>query len=425
MFRPSPRVAFSDMSNWPLPAGIDSGPKELLPLRAFASYSWAATDDVTTIDTLVAELRMRGFAVFRDRESLAPAAKLEQTIRRELAVADVVVPYITRQSLASDPVVELEFSTAAELDRGRDHPRLMPIVRNLGETHAAVTAATYPRLHYDFGAHWTQLAPSGDGPLPLDEVARYAADALRVALPDGSSHDEGAWRMQLATRGDRPAPWPVTIDATDLLGGPVPTAGDRQTWQRLYAALCDIKARLTAHRSRRDIEITTSCHLTAAIAAGYVFRAPTGWRLGAVVDGSTVISRSASLVNDTLNFTAEYGTFTAHGGVLAVVIDLVPRGIESAVVRSFQQPPRARLTITRNDTSAHISPAQFAAIAGCVATRIKQARAEVRAERVDLFIAVPAALALLLGAELGSLGCPIRLHEHHDDSYQPSLELPG
>lgn len=368
---------------------------------------------------------MRGFVVFRDRDSLGPAARLEPTIRRELAAADVVIPYITPQSLASDPVVELEFSTAAELDRERDHPRLMPIVRNLGETHADVTAATYHRLHYDFGAHWTHLAPSGDGPLPLDEVARYAADALRVALPEGSRHDGGPWRVQIATRGDRPASWPVTVDATALLGGAVPTPGDRKSWERLYVALCDVKARLTAHGSHRDIEIATSCHLTAAIVAGYVFRAPTGWRVGAAVDGTTVISRSASLVSDTLNFKSEYGSFAAQGGVLAVVIDLVPRGIESAVVRSYQQPPRARLAVSRGNTSAHIAPTEFAAMAGCIASRIKQARTEVRAERVDLFIAAPAALALMLGAELGSLGCPIRLHEHHNDTYQTSLELPG
>jgi hypothetical protein len=38
---------------------------------------------------------------------------------------------------------------------------------------------------------------------------------------------------------------------------------------------------------------------------------------------------------------------------------------------------------------------------------------------------VPAAFAVLLGAELGAVGCPLQLHETHNDSYLTSIELPG
>src|SRR4051794_30964214 len=97
------------------------------PLRAFASYSWASTDDVTSIGDLVAELRMRAFATFRDRDSLGPGAGIEANVLRQLAASDVVVPYLTPHALASDPVVEMEFRTAAALQRDHERPRLVPI----------------------------------------------------------------------------------------------------------------------------------------------------------------------------------------------------------------------------------------------------------------------------------------------------------
>jgi hypothetical protein len=73
----------------------------------------------------------------------------------------------------------------------------------------------------------------------------------------------------------------------------------------------------------------------------------------------------------------------------------------------------------------HMTPTAFGSIAGAIAARIKQFRSELRPSRIDLFLAAPAPLALLLGTELGAVGCPVRLHEHHDDHYLPSLDLPG
>ena len=161
---------------------------------------------------------MRGFTTFRDRDSLEPTASIEGSIRRQLADSDVVIPYLTPYALESDAVVELEFRTAVGLQRDRGRPRLMPILRNLGQDHAEITDKTYERLQYDFRARWTgQIAPGGSGPLPSDLTARYAADALCAALPDNEGPTEGCWELMVTTRGDRPATRPLTVDATELL----------------------------------------------------------------------------------------------------------------------------------------------------------------------------------------------------------------
>jgi hypothetical protein len=93
------------------------------PLRAFASYSWAMTDDVTSVSDLVAELRMRALTTFRDRDSLTPGAGIEANILRQLGASDVVVPYLTPHALASDPGRDQDVRFARDLRALRARPR--------------------------------------------------------------------------------------------------------------------------------------------------------------------------------------------------------------------------------------------------------------------------------------------------------------
>ena len=112
---------------------------------------------------------MRGFTTFRDRDSLGPGAGIEANVLRELAASDVVVPYLTPHALESDPVVEMEFRTAATLQRDHGHPRLMPILRQPRRHHTEVTETTYERLRYDFRARWTGRShPRGTARCPAN-----------------------------------------------------------------------------------------------------------------------------------------------------------------------------------------------------------------------------------------------------------------
>src|ERR1700733_3258952 len=91
-------------------------------LRAFSSYSWKNDDDIESIGRLVCELRLRGLTVFRDRESLVAGASVEAIIAQELARSALVMPLLTPDSLASDPMVEMEFKRARDLQREHGGP---------------------------------------------------------------------------------------------------------------------------------------------------------------------------------------------------------------------------------------------------------------------------------------------------------------
>lgn len=360
--------------------------------------------------------------MFRDLQSLNAGASVEAIIAQELACSALVMPLLTPDSLASDPVVEMEFKSARDLQREHGRPALAPVVRNLGADQAEVTANTWERLKYDFAANWTPLATPGDGPLELEEVARIARRGLRATLPAGEGPADGCWQLSVATRGERPAGEELLIDATELLGGAASRPGSAVDWERVHAGICDLAQVLAGHGQRREILIEPHCHLSAAVAVGHAFRFAAGWTPSVRAAGET-LSRGVTDATE-LIATVEPGAFTAAGGTLAAIVDLVPRQIYRCASDSFASPPRATAHYTRTE-GAQLTARQTADCAVWVAQDIKRLRGEVKAERIDLYLCVPAAFAVLLGAELGAVGCPVRLHEIHNDSYLTSIELPG
>lgn len=392
-------------------------------LRAFASYSWATAADQESIGRIVDELRLRGFVTFRDRQALPPAGDIEGVIRSELARSAVYVPYLTPEALESDPVVDLEFHTAAELARVHGFPVVMPVVRNLGTDRQALTEDTWSRLQHDFSARWTRLPTGGPGPLEIADAAAHAGDALRAAFPEGEGPADGRWELALTTRGGRPAAGQLTIDGTDLLGGPQARVGWQADWRRVFDGLCDLKGALTAHGHRRQLLLRPTCHLSAALATGWIFRRTAGWTVAVACDEAECVG-SGARQHPGLRVTREHGAFRARGGRLVVSVDLVPRGIQDAVRRAQPTAPRAYLAVTVEDVSRRIPADQLGAMAAAAAATIKSTRDELGVEEVALYLATPVGFAALVGAELGALGCPLQLHEHDGTAYHPSILIP-
>src|SRR3954464_11769212 len=97
----SPALSFFDLISNKLVAD----PAALRPYGALVSYS----RHTGTALLLTEELRLRGFATFRDFDSIQHGHRIEADIEDGLARADAVVFDITKEALASDAVVEMEF----------------------------------------------------------------------------------------------------------------------------------------------------------------------------------------------------------------------------------------------------------------------------------------------------------------------------
>jgi hypothetical protein len=390
-------------------------------VRAFASYAQRREEDMSSVGRIVAELRLRGLTTFHDRGSFVAGDPIEDRIARELALTSVYVPFLNPEALASPAVTELEFKPAARLARA-GRLQIAAAVARLGKTHAEITERSWPVLAYPFDARWTRIV-HGEAAISDEEAAAIAACALRAALRPSEGPGDGSWHLLVATRGDRPTAEQLVVDATEFLGGESPRPGTPTDWRRVWNGLCDLAAVLKEHGRRRDVVIEPCCHLTGAVAAGYAFRCAAQWRPSVVGEDGSPCLRALDREHPELSITCDHGSLT--GNTLTAEIGLLPQPIAPAVERTLasSQPPRRRLLVERREHSRRMGAADLAVMAGTVADRLKRERNDCGATRVEIFMAAPAAFAVLFGAELGGVGCPVRLHEHTGDRYVFTLEL--
>jgi hypothetical protein len=390
-------------------------------VRAFASYSQERIEDKNSVGRLVAELRLRGLTTFHDNGSFVDGDAIETRIADELDSAAVYIPFLTSHALQSRAVCDLEFKPAARRARAGGL-RIVALAHGLGADHKELTQRTWEKLAYPFDARWTHIS-RGTLELEPGEAAAAALKALRAALPPAKGPSQGHWHVVVATRGDRPTGEQLVVDATEFLGGRVPRPGTPADWQRFFRAVQDLAAVMKEHSRRRELIIEPCCHLTGAVASGFVFRPGAQWRPRVVADDRHTCARSGFREHPGLSIQADDGSL--DGTALSVEVGLLPQPIAPAVERTLaaRPAPRRRLLVERTAVGRRLEADELAAMAGVIADRLKRERNDCAARRVDLYLAAPAAFAVRLGTELGGVGCPIQLHEHVRDHYQTTLEL--
>jgi hypothetical protein len=396
-------------------------PVPLRPYGALVSYS----RHTQTALLLTEELRLRGFSTFRDFDSIQHGHRIESDIEEGLTHADAVVFDLTKEALASEPVVEIEFKPTTRRARS-GRPLALAVCRGLGSTPAEVQANTWARLTTPFDATWTMTLPGATDPhVPIDaaDAALAAGRALAGVFCPGRGPDPGRWNIHVVTHGHPSFGPELTVDATNLVGGDERCTGAREDWSRIGRALCDLERVLAGHGARRGITLTAYAHLTAGVAAGFAFRRTKGWDLCVASRHRVDCQQSELLAHDDLSFSLDPGSL--HGDAMTVEIDVLGHGIDPAVERALQTstPPRARLLVRRCENGARIMPSEFGAMAAATAQEIKRQQRRLGVTDLRFFIAAPLPFAVLFGAELNAAGARIHLHEFDGHNYHPSLTL--
>jgi hypothetical protein len=389
--------------------------------RAFVSY---AHEDVESAIRLVEELKLRGFDVFRDVERMREGRRLLDEMGAGIDRADLVMCLLTPSSLASTPVIEGELKPSLRKAARSGRPIVMPVVCGLGNTHDEVTTHTWAALQHDFASTWTGgILPTEFDQVGVDDAARLADKALRAVLSAGVGPGDGAWSLDVATRGCAPASDGLSVDATSFLGGAGKLVGHPAAWARLKRGITELEQALRAHGRRREIAVAGDMHLTAGVAVGYTFRRTTGWRLRVRADDQAFYPLSNDWGHSGLRVLREPGSPAAS--LITAEINLTGRQMDGLVddVLSTLGRPSERLRIEHVAGSMYIPCDQLAAMAGTAANAMKEAVSDRRADTVHLFLAGPAAFAVLLGAELNALGPFLQLYEWADHAYHASLEL--
>lgn len=396
-------------------------PLVVRPPGAFVSYVHVPHKPSALL--LTEELRLRGFSTFRDLDAIRHGHRIESEIEEGLDVSDIVVFDLTRETLESEAVVELELRPTMRRFRTERRPIPFVVARGLGANAAAVQEATWERLAVPFDATWTMAITEAEVPIAQSDAATAAARALSAVFAPRRGPDAGAWHLHLATRGHTSHGPQFVIDATSLVGGSANRPGSEADWLRIWTALCDLERVLRAHGGRRAITITAQAHLTAAVAAGFAFRRVCGWTICVQAPSGIECSQSDVLAHDDIVVTTDPGS--VRGKAITVEIDLLGHGIDEAVERGLRagDPPRERTLVRRAAYDRRIADGELGAMAAMAADAIKRRQRATGADTVRLFMAAPAPFAVLLGTELNALGGDLVLHEFHDGAYHPSLTI--
>jgi hypothetical protein len=385
--------------------------------RAMVSYAHA--DETDTVGRIEQELRLRGFHVVRDMESFRAGRATEGEMADGIS-SNVIVAHLGPNALKSEAVIESELKPALRAYNTTGKPVVVIVPHGIGADRAEVDATIAGRLPYSANVSWGPIFGNPD-PLPNDEAARIADQALGSLL--GASRGAGGecWQIKVATRGTRTAAPGILVDATDLVGGHDPRPGTPEDWQRFYTGLRDLEHALRAHDDRRRVEFTLAAHLTASVAAGFAFRRE--WQVCVNDDVGQMCQLGDKVDYDGFDIPpVQPGTGSDERLFVEIAITgaNIEQDVEAVIERTGM--PRARLRIGR-EAGERMPSTEFAAAAAGAAQLIKNVRRQNRAKRVDLFMAAPAAFAALLGSQLNALGCPLVLHERYDDDYIETLTL--
>lgn len=393
-------------------------------ISALLSYSHA--DDDVTASRLVDELRLRGIVTTRDVENFGMGRRIGSEMDAGID-GHLVVSHLTENALSSEPVVSRELRPALATFRQTGWPVVVPVPRDLGEDRPAIDATIAGRVPVSIQATWLPIAPSGVDHLPIEFCADVARGALRSVLREGRGPADGRWDLQVVSRGTSRAGSGFNVDATSLVGGRDARPGDGECWQRIFNGLCDLEEALADYGGRREIQIVPFCHLTAGVATGYVFRRAKGWGACVLARDGEACAQGSTVLRDGLRI-SPVDEGPAADGRLFVEVDLAgrpPREAVDELIRRSGGVPAGRLVIDREPGADLLSAEQIAGHAVAIALAIKYARAKVAAKTVHLFIAAPAAFAVMLGAELNALCAELVLYEHAGeyDDYVETLTI--
>jgi len=368
----------------------------------FLSYSWEGLDEVDQLDCL---LRQRGVPVWRDRRDMRFGTYQEDRVRAAIREdCSGFVLYLTESALtgASGFITNIELPAMVDRRNGQSGFVNGAVFRGyeVGDGQRVVHDRTGISVGGALGSRVTD-----------DDIARglrEAANAILAGYLDGQIGD-GPVPIHFDTRNDIRWSYPGLLH----LGWHPPlrhdlAALDPAVWSdALIPALNDLRCALLAATNTRELLLSGTPHLSAALAFGFEFRRPTGWalRMHDSYGGEWSTDFQAPDLQGWMA-TPEPGP-AGSGDVLAVAVH-ARHDIAAAVRRHRSEIGVARATLhlrpPAGSPEESIDAASASALAAAIAGAIRNAKREYGTARTHLYFAGPWPMAALLGWHLASSG---------------------
>lgn len=368
----------------------------------FLSYSWKDLDEVDELDQL---LRLRGVPVWRDRRDMRFGIYQEDRVRsaiREDCAGFVL--YLTEAALTGASGFITDIELPAMVDRRNGEPGFVNGAVYRGYGFDEGQAAVHDRTGISLGGALGSRVTDDDTATGL----REAANAILAGYLDAHIGD-GPVPIHFDTRNDIRWSHPGLLH----LGWNPPlqhdlAAPDPAIWSaELIPALHDLRCALLAATNTRELLLSGTPHVSAALALGFEYRRPTGWTLR-MHDNYGGEWSTDFQTPDLRGWTAttEPGP-SGSSDVLAVAVH-ARHDIAAAVRRHRSEAGVARATLhlrpPAGSPEESIDAASASALAAAIAGEIRNAKREYSTARTHLYFAGPWPMAALLGWHLASSG---------------------
>lgn len=374
----------------------------------FLSYS----GDRPRVSQLATALRRHGMCPWRDADALPLGARTQAEIEAELSDCRAAMIWLTRQTLASDYVTRIELPTVfAEHDRrGLE---IIPLFVDWAPG-ADASAAVRDAVGREIGDHKGHHV---DGSARFESQCDVIAGAYARAVLGRRSSDTEPRVIRCVTRTNAASGLAIADFNFDWTTE-YPSSGtlpDFATEESLRSALARVADEVLGTAQGRGIDLHAKCHLHLGVALGHAFRRPTGAAPRFQVD-STWWSCEALGPDDDVDPLAVICT---HGPAAATRAS-VEVSVTQDVGPGVDQTISGTGTIYRTRTSLRppFGPGQTVvthsvvanAWAEQIAEAIRAASKQPGVTDIDLYIAAPLQLAVLLGWRLNAVG---RVHIQH------------
>lgn len=382
-----------------------------------------AHEDAASTGVVAEEVRARGVLTWQDVQDIRAGKKVQSEIAAGIERSDAVLSLLTPSALASQAVRECEIAPALDRRRRGEPKDLIVVPRNLG-TREDIAARTVRIFGADLTLDWMPLLRDGDAALTPREAAPAARAVLGHFYPRDAERTSGTWRIGVHGREFTPGARDLELDWTPIVGGDR-RPGTPDDWSRVWAALRDVKHTLAQHSARRTVVVDGQAHLTAGALFGLAFSRTSGFSLTILSGGASWDQSVPASTLAAFELHEEPGALGAtHVAVEIELARSVTRRVSDYIARTGRVPRARLLGVSTAPADRWLAPTSAGPLAAGIGRRIADLVDRTGARRVDLFYAGPLTLAILLGAELGSIEADLQLFEFHEGAYQPSLRVP-
>ena len=386
-----------------------------------------AGEDAQEIRSLAAELKLRGVVPWVDKDGGFKVGD-ESTGEAERAIDEDcfgLLFYATPEAFGSDFIRQVEIRRA--LRRKEEDPSfaLFAVPRRMG--FGELSKRSIETFGVDLAAYSSRALEGTDGgdDHALRERLGVVADEVldKVLVLAGETDLGGTLRMQFSTRelladegGDV-----LRVDAVGLLEG----ADSPWAWARVHGGLSSVKRRVSRHLGRPRLRVHGSKHLTAAFLLGFVFPS-TVCEVEVRTKAGYWSTDHEPTAKDLLLNNVSDGTVGSE--VLYVEIStgdkIVRDGVRRHVSRTGVSPLKyLRFTPGPElEAATHMTNADARSIANQIRRELSRAVSDYGISEIHLFVAIPQALAIMLGHSFNAMP-PVQLYEYEGGEYYPSHRL--